>query len=141
MLEKDIAEQFQHGFDCSQVVLSQFAEKEGVDPETAHRLSAAFGGGFMKGETCGAVVGALMALGLKYGHSQPDDFAQKELLREKQEKFLKKFYEEYPSTRCKELLELDFSKPEEYQEIMESGILFEFCPRLVADVIDIVEEV
>ena len=71
--ESQILEQFSQGFDCSQVVLGACADKIGLDPETAKKVAACFGGGMWYGHECGAVTGALMAIGAKYGHSQPGD--------------------------------------------------------------------
>ena len=58
--------QFDKGFACSQAVFSAYAEDLGLDQETALKIAGPFGGGTgRKAETCGAVTGALMALGLK----------------------------------------------------------------------------
>ena len=94
----------------------------------------------MQGETCGAVVGALMAIGLKYGHDKADDFSQKEILSAKRTAFLDAFYARYPSVQCKALINYDFSRPEDVQKILDSGVLFDFCPKLVADVIAMTKE-
>ena len=47
------------------------------------------------GETCGAVTGALMVIGLKYGHSVNHDLKQKEIMREKTSEFKRLFAEKY----------------------------------------------
>ena len=51
-------------YNCAHSVLIPFAEKAGLDGETAYRLAACFGGGMKRGSVCGAVTGGLMALGL-----------------------------------------------------------------------------
>ena len=57
---------FEEGFNCSQAVVSAFAPELGLDRETALRVAAAFGGGMGRtGETCGAVSGALMVIGMQ----------------------------------------------------------------------------
>ncbi len=65
MEKKEIAELFMKGIDCSQVVVGAFVEELGITTEEAYKMSAAFGGGMGLGETCGAVVGAMIVLGLK----------------------------------------------------------------------------
>ncbi len=56
---------FAEGYNCSQAVLSAYAEQLGVDGETALKIAAGFGGGLGRmAETCGAVTGAFMVLGL-----------------------------------------------------------------------------
>lgn len=57
-------------YNCAQSVLIPFAEKEGMDTETAYRLAACFGAGMNMGAVCGAVTGGLMALGLAGKGSQ-----------------------------------------------------------------------
>ena len=51
-------------YNCAQGVLVPFAEAAGLDPATAYRLAANFGGGMKRASVCGAVTGGLMALGL-----------------------------------------------------------------------------
>ncbi|MCD8047359.1 MAG: C-GCAxxG-C-C family protein [Clostridiales bacterium] len=51
-------------YGCSQAVFLPVAEAMGMDSETAFRLSSHFRAGMLQGEVCGAVNGALMALGL-----------------------------------------------------------------------------
>lgn len=137
MKKELIAEQFKKGFDCSQVVLEHYADELGLTKEAANRIAAAFGGGMGIGETCGAVVGAMIALGIKYGHCSGEHMEQKEIMNEKRAEFLQAFSENYPSCVCKELLKYDISKPEELEKIMEEGLLFDFCPQIVADVAEI----
>jgi len=61
---------FGTGVDCSQAVFGEFAAQLGLDRDTALKIAAPFGGGMWHGETCGCVVGALMAIGLKYGQGE-----------------------------------------------------------------------
>ena len=65
---------FKGGFNCSQAVLSTYAQDFGLDREAALKLAAGFGGGMgrMAG-TCGAVTGAFMVLGLKHGPTEAGD--------------------------------------------------------------------
>ena len=139
MNEDRVRELFGQGFDCSQVVFAHFAEKLGLDKDTANKVAASFGGGMMCGETCGAVTGAHMVIGLKYGHYKSNDAEQKQLLVAKSAEFRKKLYEKYNTGICKELLGSDPSKPEDMQKLIQSGVFTTFCPKLVKDVIDIVE--
>lgn len=85
------------GCNCCQAVLGSCCERFNLDPDTAYRLGAFFGGGMRRGEVCGAVTGALMALGLEYG----DENNRKCL---KSLEFMKAFREEHGSILCKELL-------------------------------------
>ena len=51
-------------YNCAQAVLIPFAEQAGLQADQAYRLAQAFGGGMCSGSVCGAVTGALMALGV-----------------------------------------------------------------------------
>lgn len=55
---------------CAQSVLMAFTENLQIDDETAFKISACFGGGMKCGVTCGAISGALMAMGL-FGLDDP----------------------------------------------------------------------
>ena len=50
-------------YNCCQSVLMPFAEECRISEEAACKLGAHFGGGMRMGSVCGALVGALMALG------------------------------------------------------------------------------
>ncbi len=52
------------GLNCAQCVLMASGKYTGLDPETAKRIAGGFGGGVRSGEICGAISGAVMALGL-----------------------------------------------------------------------------
>ena len=51
-------------YNCAQSVLIPFAKEAGLTEEQANALTAHFGSGMRHGATCGAVTGALMALGI-----------------------------------------------------------------------------
>ena len=140
MKKECVAEKFRKGFDCSQVVLEHYAGELEMTPEAADRAAAAFGGGMGMGETCGAVIGAMIALGMKYGHYREDKMEQKDVMNAKRAEFLGAFLEKYPSCSCKELLKYDISKPEELEKILEEGLLFDFCPQVVVDVTEILDK-
>lgn len=141
MTKEEIKNLFTQGIDCSQVVTGAFAEKMGMTEEQARKVSSCFGGGMMCGETCGAVTGALMVIGMVYGHSREGDQSQKEIMAAKTGEFKKLFGEKYSSCICRELLGHDISKPGEMEKVLEKGLMFDFCPRVVEDTIDILEKI
>lgn len=140
MNKEQIADLFMRGQDCSQVVLSQFAERLGVSEEEANRISACFGGGSGIGETCGAVIGALIVIGLKYGHRGPDDMEQRNELMAKRTEFLSKWNEKRGTCMCREFLGHDITVPGEFEKVLEEGTMFSLCPELVIDAIGILED-
>jgi C_GCAxxG_C_C family probable redox protein len=84
------------GNNCCQAVLGACCSHFSLDPGTAYHLGAFFGGGVRKGELCGAVSGALMALGLAYGDENNRQC-------EKSLEFLDAFEAEFGTLRCEEL--------------------------------------
>lgn len=121
------------GANCAQTVLSAFADRFDYSEEELYRFAAAFGGGMHRGDTCGAVTGALMALGLEY--ADDDD-----KLHEKAAKFRDEFTARFGHTYCRELLGYDFSIPGEREKCVESGIKAERCPEYVCTAVEMLEE-
>jgi C_GCAxxG_C_C family probable redox protein len=132
---------FKQGFSCSQAILSTFGEQFGLNRDTALKLAAGFGGGMgrMAG-TCGAITGAFMVLGLKYGAVSPEDMQAKELTYEKVRDFAARFKERNGSLVCRELLGYDINSPIEYLIVKEKGVISTLCPKFVRDAAEILEE-
>ena len=129
-----------HRYHCSQSVLGAFAEDLGMTQEQALKISGCFGGGMRHGEVCGCVTGALMALGLKYGHCRPDDMASRQKANDVAVQLMEAFKAENGSYLCKELLGYDFSKSEEAKIIAESKVFLNICPHLIASATEITEK-
>ena len=141
MEERVIAEQFAKGYDCSQVVVSHFAAELGISEELANKAAACFGGGMFQADTCGVFTGALIVIGLKYGHFDPDRLQeQKNVLMAKSSAFRIKFFDIHPTCNCRELVGYDVSTPEGLKAAVESGRMMSFCPKLVKEVIGLLEE-
>jgi C_GCAxxG_C_C family probable redox protein len=132
---------FKKGFRCSQAILSAYATQFGLDQELALRLASPFGGGMGSlGNTCGAVTGAFMVLGLKYGHSKVGELKKKEKANQIAKDFVEKFKSRNDSIMCKELLNCDISTPEGRNKAIEEKLFIEICPNLVRDSAEILEE-
>ena len=89
-------------YSCSQTVVSLFAPEIGIDDKTALKIASGFGGGMACAETCGAVTGAYMVIGMKHGHStsNPDEKANTKLLIQQ---FNEIFITKHGSLICKKL--------------------------------------
>ncbi|HAF60142.1 MAG TPA: hypothetical protein DCK81_03265, partial [Clostridiales bacterium UBA9856] len=125
LTEQQINEYFMNHIHCSQIVLMEWAEALGYTKEEAARIAAPFGGGMFNGDTCGAVAGAMLAIGMKYGHSEPGDIEGDEKMREKVAEFNRRFTEAKGSTICRDLIGYDFGKPGDAEKAFESGVIFE----------------
>ena len=139
-IDEDIAQDFKDGFDCSMVVFYRLARDVGYTEEQARKLASCFGVGMMQGTICGAVSGAFMAIGAKYGNAERKDMPQKGLCMSKRQEFVDRFTEEFGSLTCPGLLNLDLRKEEDMKKANERGVLTDICPRYCARAIEIVRE-
>ncbi len=99
-------EYFLNGFACSQSILLAFSNRFGIDHEIAKRIASTFGGGMGRmRKTCGALTGAFMVLGLKYGNTDPKDMEKKLNSYSKVRELTTKFESIYGTTDCKKIIE------------------------------------
>jgi C_GCAxxG_C_C family probable redox protein len=143
MLKSDRATAcFEGGFSCSQAVFTAFSAELGLDQETALKLAGGFGGGMgHTGYTCGAVSGAVMAIGLKHGKCRAEDNEAKAKTYALVQEFCRRFKARHGSLLCTELIGHDLSRPEEAEAAREAGKFKTVCPQLVRDAVEIVEEI
>lgn len=120
---------FEQGFTCGQAVLAAFAGRYGLARDAALRLGCAFGGGIA--ETCGAVSGGLMAIGLAHGRVRVEDEASRERTYEAARAFLERFRREHGSDVCQELLGVDIGTPEGREAAAKEGLFRTRCPKFV----------
>ncbi len=133
---------FHPNFNCAQAVFSTFATQMGLDLETALKIAGAFGGGMARaGATCGAVTGALMSIGLKYGPARPGDLQSKEDTYALAQEFMRRFKGLHGSLACRDLLGCDIGIPENRQAAQQQGLYESICEGLVGDAAELVEEI
>ena len=125
---------------CGQIVFSTFCEEAGLSEEHAELLTSAFGGGMFSGDTCGAVIGGLLSLGVKFGTKIPVNPTDMEIMREKTLAFRERFKQKHGSCLCREILGVDCSTEEGAAIIEEKGLHQSICPYVMADAIEIVED-
>jgi C_GCAxxG_C_C family probable redox protein len=93
------------------------------------------------GATCGAVTGALMVIGLKYGKTKAEDECARDKTYELVREFVNRFQSRHGSIICKELLGYDLSNPQEGEAVKEKGLFDTLCPQFVRDATEILEEI
>ena len=140
MTEDKARECFMGGIDCGQTVFGDTAERLGFDKETAWKIAACFGGGMFSGERCGCVTGAIMAIGLKYGHCEPGDEETKAEMMRVLKEFTEAFEDENGSLICRDLIKYDVSDPEQLAAAFASGIMLDLCPKLAVSACEILED-
>lgn len=123
---------FKNGFSCSQAVFSSYAETCGLSLETACRIAGGFGGGIGRtGKTCGAISGAVMAIGLLLKEQNPTEKQFKEKVYPHVRTLLEKFKSIHGSTNCNDLLGIDISTPDGFAKAVEQNIIKTKCPEFV----------
>jgi C_GCAxxG_C_C family probable redox protein len=133
---------FAEGFNCSQAVLSACGERFALDREVALKVSASFGGGMGRmGETCGAVTGAFMVIGLKQGQTEAKDHKAKEKTYKLVNEFAARFKELNCSIVCRELLGCDVSSPEGLKSAQDKKLFKTICPKFVSDAAKILDQI
>lgn len=136
-------ETFRGNFNCAQSVLSAFAEELGLNKDTALKLATPFGAGMAyRQETCGAVTGALMAIGLKYGKGINGTTENKEQTYDMSRMFIEEFKKLHSSICCRELMDNhNMSTPEGMAKIQEQNLFRLRCDNYVQDSVKIVGKI
>ncbi len=129
---------FLSGYNCTQAVLMAFADLLPVSEETLKAVGLPFGGGFSRlRQTCGAVSGAAMCLGLLFPErSKNETYAAVQ-------DFAARFRAKNGSINCGELLTGAGIKTDTQptaEPRTESYYKKRPCPDLIADAAEILEE-
>jgi len=90
-----------------------------------------------RGELCGTVSGALLALGLARGAENP---AGKEEIYRLSQEFMRLFEQKHSSILCRDLTGCDLSTPAGYQAATEKRVFVTICPLLVRDAVEMAQK-
>ena len=126
-------EHMSNGLVCSESVLLATCEEFGlkIDERVVPKIAFAFAGGIGNtGAVCGAVAGAIMAIGLikERGETMEETMRVIGLAAE----FRKRFEAEMKTISCRELTGLDLTKPEDLQDLVNSDVPKDVCFPAVA---------
>ena len=101
---KKVLKEFDSGFNCCQAVLIVFGERYGLTQDLAKRLGTPFVAGMgYSGYTCGALVGAMMVLGLAMGRESASDQATEKRVGKRVRELLREFESRHGTSACREL--------------------------------------
>ncbi len=129
------------GYTCTQSILASFAAHYDLPQNLAFRLGEPFGAGTScTGDMCGAVIGAIMVLGLQYGSTLSDDDAARACTYQRVHELIHRFKEIRGSIQCPDLLGYNLSDPQQFQTVCEKGLFSQLCPALVRDAAQILVE-
>jgi C_GCAxxG_C_C family probable redox protein len=140
---KQAADYFSNSFNCAQSVFTPFGTTAGIPEDQCLKISCAFGGGMGRQQlTCGAVTGAMMALGIHFGKAMGDDEAKKKETYAKTLVLFRSFIAKHGTVNCRELMNgLDMNDPEDKKKIEELNLHKNLCTGYVTDAVMITEEI
>lgn len=113
------------GHNCAQSVFTSCREHTGLDDKLALAISGGFGGGLRVGEVCGALSGALMAIGVCNPYDDCTDTEKKEKIAALAKEVCRRFKEKYGCLRCNDLKAIE----------VNCGELIEFTAELAETII------
>jgi len=128
---------FKSGYNCAESTLLAIAKDVlEIDSDLIPKIATGFGGGISRqGCVCGAVTGAVMGFGLKYGRNNPEELMAKTYNQVVE--FYKQFQEKFGSILCKELSECDLSTIEGIRKFREGNVHEQKCRYFVSNAIEI----
>ena len=101
---------FDSGLNCAESLLLVLSKHSDLDSRFIPRIATGFGGGIAKnGDVCGALSGAVMAIGLALGRDSPDQSRDQCVTAVDQ--FYTDFVKTFGSCKCRELTHVDFKSP------------------------------
>jgi|WetSurMetagenome_2_1015567.scaffolds.fasta_scaffold06103_3 C_GCAxxG_C_C family probable redox protein len=130
-------EYFHSGYNCAQSVFLPFAGEN----ESNTLISSGFGGGIARlQKTCGAVTGAVMVLGLRYGSKGCPDEESKKIVYNHIRDFTNEFIETHGSDQCLCLLGTNMNTEEGKQKIKEMDLHKNVCEKCIETAISLLDK-
>ena len=136
---KDAIDYGERGYMCSESIVMAFAEEFGLGLEIAAKISCGFAGGLAQGKTCGAVTGAIMVIGLKYGAGLIRDQYSKDICSQIIQEFSHRFMDRRKSLECSEILlmnKINSKDPVTMRNLREKKL----CDKIIKDAAEILED-
>ncbi len=138
-LAEEKALEYFNSHNCCQAVLRTVLEEKGLMFDEAVFIGSGFGGGIIgRGEVCGAVSGAVMAIGLVTKAFYEDLAEHKSATRETTKIFYERFEGIYGNSTCNGLIGIDGNDLDAKKRASEASIYRENCPKFVQSAVNIV---
>jgi C_GCAxxG_C_C family probable redox protein len=131
---------FEDGFNCAQSVVAAFLEETGLPERTAYRIACGFGAGMgRRQQTCGAITGGIMVIGMKYGRDAGRTDRDKEKTYQVVVDFMHEFEKRHATTECRDLLGCDLTTVEGKKHSEASHLHSTVCVECVKDAVTILD--
>lgn len=127
-------ELFSRNYNCAQSVYAACACGDGLSEAQRLALAAPFGGGIARqGEICGALTGALLALGEAEGKAMAaDPVAGRNAIYERARELTEAFRKAHGAILCRELTGCALDTEAGQRSFKERGLHRNLCTKLVA---------
>ena len=137
--EKKARSYFESNHNCAQSVLRALLEHKGIHIDQATQFAAGFGAGITySGQQCGAISGAMMAIGILEGLKNSDTRQHKARTYDLSSELHKRFSEKFDSIICDELTGIDMSDSEMLKKANDASHFQEICPKFIEAAVRIV---
>lgn len=143
--EEAAQENLQRYGNCAQASFAILQNHYGLQGGEIIRALSPFPGVGLRGDTCGAVTGCLMAFGLMFGRGEGEEYSKFLDVASMARDFCSGFEEALGSTKCGDIHELhlgrrfDLADPQEMEEF--GAAVDGLCARVVATGVSIAQEI
>jgi C_GCAxxG_C_C family probable redox protein len=136
-------ELFSQNYNCAQSVFAACATNTGLSEAQRLALAAPFGGGIARqGEICGALTGALLALGEAGGEVMATDpVAGRDAVYERAQQLIEAFRAAHGSILCRELTGVSLNTEAGQRAFKERDLHKNLCDKLVVFAVEQVNSV
>lgn len=135
-------ELFDSGFNCAEAVLLAISKEFNQKSSLIPRIATGFGAGVGRsGQICGALSGAVMAIGLLKGCDRGEEEREKRnAAYENVQQMVKAFEKEFGSSQCRMLTQCDLQTKEGQEKYRREELRKKLCPKFVGWCADYVAE-
>lgn len=132
---------FKSGLNCAQSVVSVYTDEMKFDRDLSLQISSGFGAGMGRlQETCGAVTGAFMVIGLYNSNKYKNVAEGKEASIKMIQSFNGQFVKLHASIKCRDLLKCDLRTIEGQHYFKSNKLSEKVCEKCVASAVEIIEK-
>jgi C_GCAxxG_C_C family probable redox protein len=127
MLDQRVEQTMEKSHNCAQTTFYALSEQFGLGGDDVLKALTPLPGIAERGQTCGAITGALMAMGLIYGREQLDDWEKYRSSLIPANKFCENFEKDMETTQCCEIQDRAFGQsynlmdPDQLKEFQRAG--------------------
>ena len=134
------ADSFLNGLNCAQAVFSSFSKDYGLDTVMACKIAGGLGSGARVAELCGAVSGAVLVIGLKYGPKTTADVDLKQKCNSETKEFMRRFRAANGNIVCRNLLSCNIATKDGRETAVTKDLFKTKCKDLVVSAIGILTD-